>query len=199
MLLIDLSGSMYNANKLTLATQTAICIAEALEKTSVSYSICGFSNAFKNRKTKTYGNDDRWEPLTFQIFKPFAKRLFSCRASLATIYGNAGGNNSDPDAILIAADMLRSRPEDRRILLVLSDGQPNWKTCNNWARREYLKDVVRDVNAEGIETIGIGINSDAVSHYYPKHVVVRNIDDLATTAMEQLAQTICGKRLRVAA
>ncbi|NBQ51837.1 MAG: hypothetical protein EBU35_14605, partial [Marivivens sp.] len=161
--------------------------------------ICGFSNAFKNRKTKTYGNDDRWEPLTFQIFKPFAKRLFSCRASLATIYGNAGGNNSDPDAILIAADMLRARPEDRRILLVLSDGQPNWRTYNAWARREYLKDVVRDVNAEGIETIGIGINSDAVSHYYPKHVVVRNIDDLATTAMEQLAQTICGKRLRVAA
>ena len=47
------------------------------------------------------------------------------------------------------------------------------------------------------DVIGIGIYSDAVEQFYPKHVVINNIADLEGTVMDKLGQALLGKRFVV--
>ena len=97
--------------------------------------------------------------------------------------------NCDPESVDMAARRLITRPEERKILMVLSDGQPAFRGDMYTARKQLLK-VVHDIENAGIEVIGIGIEDSSVSSYYPKHVVISDVMDLPAAIMGEMQRLL---------
>ncbi len=219
--LVDLSTSMVKENKGHLAMLATIALAEALEKTDVSYEILGFCTnrdddcnhemkvavrQYQREHPDEFSfsgklNYSRYEPINMVEFKGYHDNLNKCRASMAAIdqlpYKCYVGN-CDGESLLLAYDRLRVRPEPRKVLMVLSDGAPHIRACKVEAPPhlgEHLKQVVSEIEADGVETLGIGIVDSSVQEYYPNHVVVNDVDSLVSTALDQVARILLGKTL----
>jgi cobalamin biosynthesis protein CobT len=113
------------------------------------------------------------------------------------------GANADADAILMAGERLLKRREKRKILMVLSDGEPAWRSRmkgkgSNWEdyANQLTRDVVHTMEAKGIETVGIGIQSTSVASFYDRHAVVSNMDDLGKQMLDQLGKVLLGNRFK---
>ena len=203
-ILVDLSGSMggYPAE---IATDVAICISEALERTSINYEVLGFENM-----TEVVGSDDAWremicegyekwsrvEPIDMIVFKKFDERLVQARGAIATMEKLARGNNTDGECVELAYKRLVDRPEKRKVMMVLSDGYPE-AAGDRVQQNRHLKNVTKMIEGSDVDLVGIGICSNAVETFYSKHVVVKKLDDLAGTVMDQLAQLLMGDRFVV--
>jgi cobalamin biosynthesis protein CobT len=102
--------------------------------------------------------------------------------SLAQFSG--GESNYDGESLLVAARRLAgaSRPEERRILFVFSDGCPAGTVTHSphWPRQcAHLHEAIREIRGTGTELFGIGIESDSVREYYgTDHVIVNSAADL---------------------
>jgi cobaltochelatase CobT subunit len=201
--LIDLSGSMYD-EPACVARDCAIAIVESLDRTGVAYEILGF-NSRSSQEAKLapkVGHDggrlwSRFEPIDIWEFKRFKERLFEAKGSLSQIDSCVGGNNVDGESVMYAYDRLRKRPEKRKILMVLSDGQPAAHSYCSAHLKNHLRKTVKDIGDSGVDCIGVGILSDAVRFYYPTYVVVDSLEDLATNVMDQLAKALMGGRFHV--
>jgi cobaltochelatase CobT len=101
-------------------------------------------------------------------------------------------NNADRDAILWALNTLRQRDEKRKVLMVLSDGHPANHTIDVSGAEltRHAREAVKWGTSKGIECVGIGIMSRAVSEIYPDHVVVQDINELSTTAFRKFTQIL---------
>ena len=100
---------------------------------------------------------------------------------------NMSGNN-DSAAVLMCYDRVKYRPERRKIMLVLSDGQPACGgACRNPA--EALQYVVKGIEDEGhVEIMGLGVGPyAAVQHYYTQHVSVNDIHGMPTALIDLIA------------
>jgi len=225
--MIDLSGSMYGYEA-RLAQQVAIALSLVMEKSGVSYEVLGFNNYYVNTDSPSVGAGcfsnalagsparrrefvnraraamsggdqfSRYEPVQIYEFKGFDKRLVQERLGLGVINRLAGGHNSDSEAVSVAANHLKRRPETKKILFVLSDGQPA-VSCDFGTNHlaQHLRNQVAEVGKHGIDCVGIGIKSEAVKHFYPNYVVVNDLDDLPKQAFDQLARLLVGERFKV--
>ena len=136
----------------------------------------------------------RTDPLDMYIFKAFEERLNEAKGAMAQMPDLAGGDNSDGEAVQNAFDRLRKRPEKRKVMIVFSDGRPI--SGGDFGRRAFdhhLRDVVRDVTDAGVDVIGVGIGDDNVSKFYPKYVVVNDVEDLAGQAIDMMAKALMGE------
>jgi cobaltochelatase CobT len=202
-MLIDLSGSMRHV-KVRIAMQCAIAIAEAIDRTGITYEILGFSNARGHsypHHTDPYADKySRYEPLDMWMFKTFEERLFEAKGAIASIEDCATGNNSDAEAVQYAYERLRARPERRRVFMTLSDGSP---ACHVGGRADVgiqdkqLRKVVDRIEKDGTDVVGIGIADESVEQFYPRHVVVNSVNDLAGAAMDQLSRILLGERFQI--
>ena len=209
--LIDLSGSM-GGEKIKVARDAAVAFSECLEGTQIRYQITGFSNRADGdglydvvHKAKAGSSKyHRWEPLNLYKFKDFSQSLQLSKGAVAAIGGASGGNNSDRDAVIWAYHELLQRPEKRKILFVLSDGQPANETIN--VRDEYgargplikgLKDAIDDCGQHGVECVGIGILTDHVNEIYPKSVSITKVEDLSGAIFNQLSNLLTGGKVRL--
>ena len=140
----------------------------------------------------------RYEPVQLYEFKGFDKRLVQERLGLGVINRLAGGHNSDSEAVSVSAGHLRRRPEKKKIMFVLSDGQP-CVSCDFGSNHlaQHLRNQINEVGKHGIDCVGIGIRSEAVRHFYPNYVVVRDLEDLPKQAFDQLAKLLVGDRFKV--
>jgi hypothetical protein len=178
-LLVDCSGSM-SGSKFEMACAGAGALAEALKPLNIQYSVYGFTNL----------NDDKVENPMVWLFSEFGERVN--QPTLVSRFKIASGalwNNSDGDAIAYATYRLQQRKEQRKVLLVLSDGSP--------AGREHAGDVVgythktiEDAQNLGIDTYGIGIRDDNVLRFYKKGVVVNDLDKLSNTILSIIDRSI---------
>lgn len=205
--LVDMSGSM-KGQKASLATQAVIAIAEALDRPSIPFEVLGFNNTsmFLGASSRAFAEieqdhrekrHDRYVPLDMYEFKRFDERLSQASGVLWQIERLVDGSNSDGEAVLSAWRRLMARPESRRVMLVLSDGQPA-TSGNKAAQANYLGDVVRRVEAdESCDVVGIGIMDASVEEFYQRSVVVNDIDELAGVAMDQMARLLMGERFVV--
>ena len=202
-MLIDLSGSM-NGSKVDIARQCAMAITEAIDRTGISYEILGFNNV---RGSESPSPEDpyrrlydRYEPLDMWMFKTFEERLFEAKGAIASISECAGGNNSDAEAVQYAYERLKSRPERRKVFMTLSDGCP---ACHRGyladadGQDKQLRRVVDRIERDGTDVVGIGIADRSVEQFYPKHVVVHSVSDLAGAAMDQLSRILLGERFQI--
>lgn len=226
-ILVDLSGSM-DGDKVIVATQACIGIAEALATTTVPLEVIGHHTTNLrdsslrdelSRQISDYqinedgtimvddkgvvvpkepSKFDRYEAVKLYEFKEFEQPLSQARSTLGIMHMMTAGANADADAIMYAAQRLLARDEDRKIMLVMADGFPAWNSAGGkTANYRRTRDAVAWCESKGISLVGVGIQSDAVSKFYPRHVVIQSVEDLGKTVLDQVARLILGERFRV--
>ena len=99
--------------------------------------------------------------------------------------------NIDGEALLWAHTRLLARPEDRRILMVISDGAPVDDSPLSVNSSGYLETHLRQVidwieKQSPVQLVAIGIGHD-VTRYYKRAVTIMDVEQLGGTMVEQLA------------
>jgi cobalamin biosynthesis protein CobT len=88
---------------------------------------------------------------------------------------------------------LRKRPEERKVLFVLSDGYPaHMSDASNTEIVRHCKEAIKTGKKDGIECIGIGICSDAVTKIYDQNVVVHDVAELSSSVFMTLTKLLVG-------
>ncbi|MFV2045034.1 MAG: hypothetical protein ACC700_17580 [Anaerolineales bacterium] len=181
-LMVDESASMKGQDKYEMATKTAILLGETLSQLDVPLEIIGFSTAeYEAQAAMKIGllpahehRTTRCSALQHRIYKRFDEPFPITRARLAGI--RPRNNNWDEEHLLFAFRRIRTRPEKRKVIIVISDGQPNGDA-------EYLIRTVETLERMDCKVIGVGIGADFVKHIYPNAVVVSSFRQ---TALELL-------------
>lgn len=203
-ILVDQSGSMSARwdfrDKIGSARAATVAMGDALhplEALGVKFGVWGFDshNGRVQSVSEVEMGFDRREPLRFHEYKTFNEdwRVVAPRVGAM----EALENNCDGEAIRWAAQqILKVEKVDRRVLIVLSDGSPmclSARDCRLTGDRDGgvrihqdTKAAVKDVISAGIETLGIGICSEAVKRYYPSWVVIDSPGDLETVLLSGL-------------
>jgi cobalamin biosynthesis protein CobT len=202
-ILVDLSGSMCGTEAY-IAQQCAIAMCESIDRTGIRYEVLGFNNRsdflsnipHPSRMERMSGKYSRTEPLDMYVFKAFEERLFEAKGAMVTMVHCAGGNNSDGEAIVYAYRRLQARPESRKVMIVMSDGFPASGGIGEHLN-QHTRDAVQMATDNGVDCIGIGICSNAVSRFYPKYTVISDLNELASTGMDNLARALMGERFQV--
>lgn len=193
----DLSGSMAGY-ELTLATDCAIAIAEALEGTGVAVEITGHNTAgggvvMQDSGTTKY---NRKCAIKMVMFKAFNESLRRCMGAIGCMVDMSGGANSDGDAWLYAADRLLRQPQKRKVFIALSDGAPRYSSDFH-DQDQHTRDAVGWMEMQGIDVVGIGIATDAPRRFFPKHVICNDLEELSKNVMDQLGKMLIGSRFVV--
>lgn len=190
--LIDLSGSM-SSSQISVARQTAMALGMAMARLDIDCQIGGFSSgdceSYSDRpKTSGYWPGRKDERLVLRKFKSFGKPSLAglCQIEI----DRSIPQNPDGEAVAWAADELMANSRRRKILLVISDGEPATGECECSVLERDLKARLGLITKAGIETIGVGIQTTAVRMFYEQHVVVSNLDDLASTALDKLCKIL---------
>lgn len=160
--------------------------AAMLEAHARGTNVAGFAREF------VYGaSDPAHEALQVPMHAVF--KSFASDDARGLMWIDGIHNNLDGEAVLWQARRLAARAEQRRVMFVLSDGQPAG-SCDSGQGARYLKEVVGRVQAAGIEVYGIGICSPAVKDYYPLWWVVQNLNDLVSVAVTSLTEVLVDNR-----
>jgi cobaltochelatase CobT len=192
-LLIDLSGSM-SGQKIKLARQAALAIGESLHALNIAFEVTGFqtgSNYEIQSELSKMTKDDLkrfnrfGETLELRVFKSF-----DCTSLSGISEAHSGGANADGESLIWAAKRLMQRSEKRKIMLVFSDGQPAYGGADHQILAGDLKRVVGLLTKLGVETLGFGIQTSDVSIFYPKYVVVTDINKLPRIVMGEVAKLL---------
>ncbi len=198
-LLIDNSGSM-RGRPISIAAICADILARTLERCAVKTEILGFTTrAWKGGQSREKWLADgrppkpgRLNDLRHIIYKQADAPWRRARKNLGLMMREGLlKENIDGEALMWAHDRLLARREDRRILMVISDGAPvddSTLSVNtgNYLER-HLRQVIKHIETRSpIELIAVGIGHD-VTRYYAKAVTIMDAEQLGGTIIEQLA------------
>jgi cobaltochelatase CobT len=198
-LLIDNSGSM-RGRPITVAALTADILTRTLERCGVKVEVLGFTTVNwkggqSRRKWTESGrpaNPGRLNDIRHIIYKAADAPLRRNRNNLALMLKEGIlKENIDGEALVWAYQRLKSRKENRRILMVISDGAPVDDSTLSANEAGYLErdlhHVIKGIeNQSDIELTAIGIGHD-VSKYYKQAVTIRDVAELPTVMMNELA------------
>ena len=198
-LLIDNSGSM-RGRPITIAATSADIMARTLERCGVKVEILGFTTkAWKGGKSRELWveNDKPEKPgrlndLRHIVYKGADAPWRRARRNLGLMLKEGIlKENIDGEALLWAHDRLLARPEQRRILMVISDGAPVDDATLSVNAGNYLEKHLRDTiewieTKSSVELLAIGIGHD-VTRYYQRAVTLLDAEDLGGTIMTELA------------
>jgi cobaltochelatase CobT len=199
-LLIDNSGSM-RGRPITIAALSADILARTLERCTVKVEILGFTtrdwkggNARRDwLSTNRPANPGRLNDLRHIIYKPASQRLSRARRNLALMLKDGLlKENIDGEAVLWAYQRLKARPEQRKILMVISDGAPvddSTLSANSGGYLDaHLREVITRIEQEGaIEMLAIGIGHD-VTRYYSRAVTLHDVEQLGDVMLEEITR-----------
>lgn len=198
-LLIDNSGSM-RGRPISIAAISADILARTLERCGVKTEILGFTTrAWKGGQARedwlAAGRQPmpgRLNDLRHIIYKKADEPWRHAKRNLGLMMREGLlKENIDGEALLWAHNRLIARAEDRRILMVISDGAPVDDSTLSVNHGGYLEQHLRKV-IEMIETrspvqlVAIGIGHD-VTRYYKRAVTIMDAEQLGGTMIEQLA------------
>ena len=198
-LLIDNSGSM-RGRPITIAAICADILSRTLERCSVKVEILGFTTLnwkggksreawMKNKKN----NPGRLNDLCHIIYKSADTPWRRAKNNLGLMLKEGIlKENIDGEAILWAHNRLKKRKEERKVIMVISDGAPvddSTLSVNSGNYLEqHLKKVVKWVEAsKDIEINAIGIGHD-VSNYYEKAIKIADVQELGDAMVDQLVE-----------
>lgn len=197
--LVDLSGSMGRGygSRMQLAADATIGMVEALARTPVAVEVLGFSQVrgYAPEARELVGAS-RTEKLDQWVFKSFEDRLFEAKGALSMLPSAASGNNCDGEAVMLAYDRLRKRKEKKKVLFVLSDGNPQCATRNATSLYRHLQDSVKYIEGQGVEVVAVGVQTESVRHYYSRCVVVNDLGQLAKATTGLLGGLLLPDRRR---
>ncbi|MBC7985663.1 MAG: cobaltochelatase subunit CobT, partial [Sphingomonadaceae bacterium] len=198
-LLIDNSGSM-RGRPISIAAISADILARTLERCGVKTEILGFTTrAWKGGQARDQWLADgrparpgRLNDLRHIVYKRADEPWRRARKGLGRMMREGLlKENIDGEALLWAHHRLIARPEERRILMVISDGAPvddSTLSVNSGSYLEkHLRQVIHWIEARSpVELVAIGIGHD-VTRYYAKAVTIMDAEQLGGTMVEQLA------------
>ena len=198
-LLIDNSGSM-RGRPISIAAISADIMARTLERCGVKTEILGFTTrAWKGGQSRESwlaagrpGTPGRLNDLRHILYKAADEPWRRAKKSLGLMMREGLlKENIDGEALLWAHNRMMGRPEDRKILMVISDGAPvddSTLSVNNGAYLErHLRQVINWIeNKSPVELCAIGIGHD-VTRYYQRAVTIMDAEQLGGTMIEQLA------------
>lgn len=196
-LLVDNSKSMLG-KPIAIAASCADILTQTLERCGISVEILGFTTTelhggplFRRWKEDGKSQDPgRLNGLRHIIYKPADVSYRRARSGFGVmLHKDLLKQNIDGEALLWASERLRHRPEERKILLVISDGAPIDTSTQSANRENYLIDHLHQVIAsiettKKVELLAIGIGHD-VSHYYQHAITIRAAKDLGKTLLSQ--------------
>ena len=209
-LLIDNSGSM-RGRPIMVAAVCADILARTLERCNVKVEILGFTTrAWKGGQAREdwlkAGKPPapgRLNDLRHIIYKSADAPWRRARKNLGLMMREGLlKENIDGEALIWAHQRLAHRPEQRRILMVISDGAPVDDSTLSVNSGHYLERHLRTViaeieNASPVELIAIGIGHD-VRRYYQRAVTIVDVEQLGGVITEQLAELFDEKPRHVA-
>jgi len=199
-LLIDNSGSM-RGRPIAIAAICADILARTLERCGVATEILGFTTrGWKGGQSRESWlsagrppNPGRLNDLRHIVYKRADEPYRHARRNLGLMMREGLlKENIDGEALLWAHSRLIARPEERRILMVISDGAPvddSTASANGGTYLErHLRQVIEWIEKRStVELIAIGIGHD-VTRYYERAVTIMDAEQLAGAMVEQLAR-----------
>ena len=199
-LLIDNSGSM-RGRPITVAAMSADILARTLERCAVKVEILGFTTrAWKGGQARERwiaegkpANPGRLNDLRHIIYKPADAPWRRARKNLGLMLREGIlKENIDGEALMWAHDRLIARTEQRRVLMVISDGAPVDDSTLSVNPGNYLEKHLREAieyieNRSPVELIAIGIGHD-VTRYYKRAVTIVDAEQLGGTMTDKLAE-----------
>ncbi len=207
-LLLDNSGSM-RGRPITVAATCADILARTLERCGVSVEILGFTTkAWKGGQAREKWLKDgkppspgRLNDLRHIIYKSADAPWRRARRNLGLMMREGLlKENIDGEALLWAHQRLIGRPEQRKILMMISDGAPVDDSTLSVNPGNYLERHLRAVidlieTRSPVELLAIGIGHD-VTRYYRRAVTIVDAEELAGAMTEQLASLFSEETVR---
>ena len=205
-LLIDNSGSM-RGRPITVAAMSADILVRTLERCGVKVEILGFTT----RTWKGGQSRDRWlyqgkpahpgrlNDLRHIIYKPADLPWRRARKNLGLMLrGGLLKENIDGEALLWTHQRLLGQLEERRILMVISDGAPVDDSTLSANGGDYLEHHLHQVirwieHTSSVELIAIGIGHD-VTRYYGQAVTIADAEELGGAMLGKLAELFDAER-----
>ena len=204
-LLIDNSGSM-RGRPISIAAICADILSRTLERCSVKVEILGFTTLnwkggksrelwMKNKKN----NPGRLNDLCHIIYKSADTPWRRAKNNLGLMLKEGIlKENIDGEAILWAHNRLKKRKEERKIIMVISDGAPvddSTLSVNSGNYLEqHLKKVVKWIeDSKDIEINAIGIGHD-VSNYYKQALKIADVQELGDAMVDRLVELFSADR-----
>ena len=198
-LLIDNSGSM-RGRPITIAALCADILSRTLERCSVKVEVLGFTTKnwkggksreawTKNDKPK---NPGRLNDLRHIIYKGADTQWRQAKNNIGLMLKEGLlKENIDGEAISWAYNRIKKRKEERKILMVISDGAPvddSTLSVNSGDFLEkHLKKMVKFIETKSdVEILAIGIGHD-VSRYYNKAIKITDVHELGDVMVSQLS------------
>ena len=198
-LLIDNSGSM-RGRPITIAAICADILSRTLERCSVKVEILGFTTKNwkggksreewnKNNKPK---NPGRLNDLRHIIYKSADTQWRQSKKNLGLMLKEGLlKENIDGEAISWAFSRLKKRKEERKILMVISDGAPVDDSTLSVNSGDFLEKNLKKIvqfieNKSDIEILAIGIGHD-VSRYYKKAIKITDVQELGDVMIAELS------------
>lgn len=205
-LLIDNSGSM-RGRPITIAAICADILSRTLERCSVKVEILGFTTKnWKGGRSREDWNKKgkekypgRLNDLRHIIYKSADTHWRQSKKNLGLMLKEGLlKENIDGEAITWAFNRLNKRKEERKILMVISDGAPvddSTLSVNSGDYLEkHLKKIVKFIeNNSQIEILAIGIGHD-VSRYYQKAIKITDVQELGDVMISQLSGLFDNKK-----
>jgi cobaltochelatase CobT len=199
-LLLDNSGSM-RGRPITVAATCADILARTLERCGVKVEILGFTTrAWKGGQSREKwlgaakpSNPGRLNDLRHIIYKSADSPWRRARRNLGLMMREGLlKENIDGEALIWAHNRLLARSEQRRILMVISDGAPvddSTLSVNSGNYLEkHLRQVINDIEQRSpVELIAIGIGHD-VTRYYKRAVTIVDAEELGGAMTDKLAE-----------
>jgi cobaltochelatase CobT len=198
-LLIDNSGSM-RGRPITIAALCADILSRTLERCSVKVEVLGFTTknwkGGKSREAWTKSekprNPGRLNDLRHIIYKGADTHWRQARNNIGLMLKEGLlKENIDGEAISWAFNRIKKRKEERKILMVISDGAPvddSTLSVNSGDFLEkHLKKIVKFIETKSdVEILAIGIGHD-VSRYYDKAIKITDVHELGDVMISQLS------------
>ena len=198
-LLIDNSGSM-RGRPITIAAICADILSRTLERCSVKVEILGFTTKnWKGGKSRQEWNrlgknknPGRLNDLRHIIYKGADSHWRQSKKNLGLMLKEGLlKENIDGEAITWAFNRLKKRKEERKILMVISDGAPVDDSTLSVNSGDFLeknlKKIVKFIeNKSEVEILAIGIGHD-VSRYYQKAIKISDVQELGDVMISQLS------------
>ncbi len=166
-LALDCSGSMGSGSgggPIQLATQAVIALVEVCSSMGVPVEVVTFMGS------------------QIGVVKRFDDALPKVRSKIGAI--GAGGGTPTAEGLWVAGNRLFSRKEERKILMLVTDGQAN--------DMAGAKQVATMIEHSGIELYGIGLGTNVIRHICQKSGVITSAADLADAILGALAERMLG-------
>ena len=199
-LLIDSSGSM-RGRSMTLAAICGDIIGSTLERCYVKTELLGFTTkhwkggdsrkAWVNQGSPS--NPGRLNDLRHIVFKAADENFRKARKSFGIMLREGLlKENVDGEALAWAHQRLTKRIEERKILIVISDGAPvddsTLSTNHSNFLDNHLRQIIASIETQSnVELLAIGIGHD-VTKYYERSITINRAEDLAEALLDKLTE-----------